>query len=78
MNYRHQTILDNLNAEIRRHRDVVLGHDAVHPDRSACGGVGRCALMMTEHEMEQAVVTQLEYAAREGLVLGVTEKENDR
>lgn len=73
MNYRHKTILDNLNANVRRHREVIVGHDAVHPDRNVCGGVGGCALMMTEHETEQAVIDQLEYAAREGLVLRITE-----
>lgn len=78
MNYRHEIILDNLNANIRRHREVIVGHDAVHPDRNACGGVGGCALMMTENETEQEVIRQLEYAAREGLALDVTERGTSR
>ena len=73
MKNRHKTILDRLNDDIRRHREVVVGHDSVHPDRGDCGGVGGCALMMTEYETEQAVIDQLEYTAREGLVLRVTE-----
>lgn len=75
MNYHHTIILDNLNAEIRRHRDVILGHDAVHPDRNVCGGVGWCVLMRAEHEMAQAVVDHLEHAAREGLIIQTIREE---
>lgn len=62
---------ENLTDEIRQHADVVRGHDAVHPSRDACGGVGRCALMRAEHKAEQQVIDTLERAARRGLRLTV-------
>lgn len=49
---------------IRQHADVVRGHDAVHPNRSDCGGMGGCALMRAEHEAEQEVIRLLVAAAR--------------
>lgn len=55
---------ENLTERIRQHADVVRGHDAVHPDRDACGGVGGCALMRAEHDAEQDVIEALEHAAR--------------
>lgn len=59
----------NLTERIRQHADVVRGHDAVHPDRNACGGVGGCALMRTEHHTETEVIDALVDAARRGLHL---------
>lgn len=51
---------------IRQHRDIVRGHDAVHPDRSECGGVGMCGLMRAEVEAEQAITEYLAQQARRG------------
>lgn len=49
---------------IRRHADVVRGHDAVHPDRNDCGGVGGCNLMRAEHDAEVEVIGRLVETAR--------------
>jgi len=50
---------------IRQHADVVRGHDAVHPDRNDCGGVGGCALMRAEHDAEVAIIAALVDRARQ-------------
>lgn len=59
---------------IRQHADVVRGHDAVHPDRSACGGIGSCGLRRAEHDAEQEILDALTHAARgnRNLSVGVT------
>jgi len=62
---------ENITEYIRQHADVVRGHDAVHPDRSECGGVGRCMLMRAEHDAEVRVVSRLVEVARRGLALHV-------
>lgn len=49
---------------IRQHADVVRGHDAVHPDRADCGGVGSCGLMRAEHEAEVEIINMLVRSAR--------------
>lgn len=59
----------NTQEAIRQHADVVRGHDAVHPDRDACGGVGGCGLMRAECDAEQEVVRLLEVVARTGRAL---------
>lgn len=55
---------ENLTEHIRQHADVVRAHDTVHPDRSACGGVGRCLLMRAEHDAREEITYALERAAR--------------
>lgn len=53
-----------LSEAIRQHADLVVGHDAVHPDRSDCGGVGNCALMRAEHWAEVEIIDRLVEVAR--------------
>lgn len=66
-----QNIADNLNLALKNYTNVVLAHDHVHPDRDECGGVGGCALMMTEHTVGEDVQDGIEYAARSGFNIGV-------
>lgn len=66
-----QNVADRVTDAIRQHADVVRGHDAVHPDRDVCGGVGGCALMRAEHDAEVEVTDCLDHAARRGLRLSV-------
>lgn len=63
---------ERLTDSIRQHADVVRAHDAVHPDRNACGGVGGCAIMRAEHNAEEEVTDALDYAARKNVTLTVT------
>jgi hypothetical protein len=65
---------ENVTEFLRQHRDVVRGHDAVHPDRNDCGGVGGCALMRAEHDAETRIVDALVEAARRGLRLAATQE----
>lgn len=60
---------ENLAEDFRQYADVVRGHDAVHPDRNDCGGVGGCALMRAEHDAQEAITDRLEHAARRGKLL---------
>lgn len=60
---------ENATQAIKEHAEVVRGHDAVHPDRSDCGGLGNCALMRAEHDAEEAVIERLAHAARHGKTL---------
>jgi hypothetical protein len=46
--------------------EVVMAHDAIHPDRNVCGGVGGCVLMMAEHEASEKVRGFLDSLARIG------------
>lgn len=55
-----------LNHYISNHRNVIVAHDSVHPDRALCGGVGGCALMMAEADLEREITTALERLARFG------------
>lgn len=63
---------DRLNDEIRMHADVVRAHDAVHPNRDACGGFGGCRLMRAEHDAETEVIQFLTYAAQKNYTITVT------
>jgi hypothetical protein len=65
------TFKENLAWRIRRHADVIRAHDAIHPDRGDCGGVGNCALMATEHDTEVEIVECLEHGIRQGFEFGV-------
>lgn len=56
---------ENLTERIRQHADIVRGHDAVHPDRNECGGVGGCGLLRAEADAEEQVIEALVHAARE-------------
>ena len=46
--------------------EIVVAHDAIHPNRDVCGGVGGCALMMSEHEASETVRDFLDSLARIG------------
>lgn len=59
-----RNVREHIADVIRQHADVVRGHDAVHPNRSDCGGVGGCALMRAEHRAETEVIDVLTRAAR--------------
>jgi hypothetical protein len=41
-------------------RVVENEHDKVHPDRSQCGGVGGCSMMLAAHRLESDMVDTLE------------------
>lgn len=62
----------NLTDTLRQHINLVRGHDAVHPDRADCGGLGSCALMRAEHDSEEEVISFLESCAKYGYALTVT------
>ncbi|MET0417459.1 MAG: hypothetical protein ABW022_15715 [Actinoplanes sp.] len=34
-------------------------HDKIHPDRSECGGVGACSLMLASHRLEESLIGHL-------------------
>lgn len=59
--------VENLVEQIRQRAVVLVAHDAVHPDRDACGGVGACRLMVAEVEAEQDVIQYLDMLARYGV-----------
>jgi len=46
--------------------EIVMAHDAVHPDRNVCGGVGGCVLMMAEHAASEKVRDFLDSLAHVG------------
>ena len=52
--------------------NVHLAHDAVHPDRDECGGIGGCALMKCEHHQEQEVIEEIVETGRAGYLVSVT------
>lgn len=62
---------ETLTEHLRQYADVVIGHDAVHPDRNDCGGVGGCALMRAEHDAQEEVTDAVDRAVRRGLILRV-------
>lgn len=64
-------IAERLTDSIRQRADVVRGHDAVHRNRSDCGGIGACALMRAEHDAETEVNEWLDRAARHSVALTV-------
>lgn len=35
-------------------------HDLIHPDRSDCGGVGGCSMMLAAHRLEECMHDALE------------------
>lgn len=44
---------------ISRWRVIEDEHDAIHPDRSECGGVGRCSMMRAGHMLEEKIMDAL-------------------
>jgi len=59
-------LMDNASTAVRDYVEIVVAHDAVHPDRDICGGVGGCVLMMAEHEASEKVREFLDSLARVG------------
>lgn len=35
-------------------------HDEVHPERSQCGGIGGCSMMLRAHDLAEKMEEQLE------------------
>lgn len=58
------TIHENASDLLRQYRDVLRGHDHVHPDRTVCGGVGRCALLRAEGELMEELVELIRAGSR--------------
>jgi len=56
----------NTSLAVLDYTEIVVAHDAVHPDRDVCGGVGGCVLMMAEHEASEKVRDFLDSLARIG------------
>lgn len=50
-------------AEFERHaetwRVVENEHDTIHPDRSECGGVGGCSMMLAAHHLKEKMIDAL-------------------
>lgn len=63
--------IDTLVTQFRQLRDIVRGHDAVHPDRSECGGVGTCRLLKAEVQLETEIVANLTDLARQDVELDI-------
>jgi hypothetical protein len=59
--------LANANGALTDLSVVVRGHDAVHPDRNDCGGVGGCALMRAEVDAERVLLEVLQDLVRAGI-----------
>jgi hypothetical protein len=59
-------VVTNLGWIVNKTADVVRAHDAVHPERGDCGGIGNCFLMQTEHDAFEEVREQVEAIARAG------------
>ena len=57
---------ENASVAVLDYVEVVMAHDAIHPDRNVCGGVGGCVLMMSEHEASETVRAYLDSLARIG------------
>lgn len=66
-----KNLTDNITNNVREHVDMLRAHDAVHPDRNDCGGVGGCAIMRAEFDTREAVVDSIEHAARHGYTIRV-------
>ena len=56
----------NASLAVQDYVEVVMAHDAVHPNRDVCGGVGGCVLMMAEHEASEKVRDFLDSLAHVG------------
>lgn len=61
----------NLLQQMIDHRNAYLAHNAVHYDRSECGGVGGCALLRLEVDLQNKVTEALEVVYERGLNIGV-------
>lgn len=60
----NQNLAEGLSDQLRQYGDVIRGHDAVHPDRDVCGGVGGCGLMRAEAEIMEEIRDRLDALAR--------------
>lgn len=47
------------DAAAERWRVVENEHDKIHPDRSECGGVGGCTMMLAAHDLKTEMIDSL-------------------
>jgi hypothetical protein len=40
----------------RRFQVLEAEHDKIHPDRSECGGIGGCSLMLAAHDLKTEMI----------------------
>jgi len=59
-------LVENASLAVLDYIEVVMAHDAIHPNRNVCGGVGGCVLTMAEHEASEKVRDFLDSLARIG------------
>jgi len=59
-------LVENASLAVLDYIETLVAHDAIHPDRNVCGGVGGCTLMMAEHETSEKVRDFLDSLARIG------------
>ena len=57
---------ENASIAVLDYVEIVMAHDAVHPNRNVCGGVGGCVLMMAEHKASEKVRDFLDSLANIG------------
>lgn len=61
-----ENITENLDWRLSMHRDLVVAHDTVHPDRGDCGGVGGCLMLAAEVDAEREIIGIIERTYRAG------------
>lgn len=72
MTTRADNISANLTHDLRSLMELMQAHDAVHPGRNECGGVGGCVTLSTETDAMQELEESIERLAPEGWRLAVT------
>jgi galactokinase len=66
MSRQQDQLEENTSLAVQAYVEVVMAHDAIHPNRNVCGGVGGCVLMMAEHEASEKVRDFLDSLAHIG------------
>ena len=66
MSRQQDQLEENTSLAVQAYVEVVMDHDAIHPNRNVCGGVGGCVLMMAEHEASEKVRDFLDSLAHIG------------
>lgn len=64
-------LIVNYENDLAQYLTLLRAHDAVHPDRDECGGVGGCVLLRAECDQESVLTRYLERIASEGWSLRV-------
>ena len=78
MNTVQSNVAANLTSDLHTLADLIKAHDTVHPDRDMCGGVGRCLMLRTEVEAEDALLPRLvDAVTRYGLILAAPDVERE-